>query len=141
MPTQQDVLTDLVRKEELQRTGTTAPVTALYLKSLSSQIMNHLCNEEDVDSPGLRKHLIDPLRNRLKSDHTLATISGLNLETIDVSLDIDESGQQAKAWCLNRRGFHKSLSRESVAVFYWELRDHRVWLCVDIKVMSGGVGF
>ena len=141
MPTQDNVLAELVRKEELGRTTKSTPVTAVYLKSLSSAILNVLCNRQDTDAPFLRQHLNAPLREQFKSNDAFATISNLNMEMVDILPDVDESGQKARMWCLNRRAFQKSLSRESVAVFYWELREHRVWVCVDIRIMSGGVGF
>lgn len=139
MQTQDSVLAELVRKEELGRSAKAAPVTALYLKSLSSTLMNVLCNQQDIDTPLLRKHLTAPLRDRFKADKTFATMSHLEMEMIDILPDVDDSGQNARTWCLNRRGFQKSMSRESVAVFYWELREHMIWVCVDIKVISGGL--
>jgi hypothetical protein len=50
MPTQDDLLAELVRKEELGRTGKAAPVTAVYLKSLSSTLMDVFCNQQDIDT-------------------------------------------------------------------------------------------
>jgi hypothetical protein len=141
MPTQDDLLTELVRKEELGRTAKAAPMTGPYLKSLSTTLMNVLCNQQDIDTPVLRKHLIAPLRDRFKSDNSFSTMSQLNMEMIDVLSDVDESGLKARTWCLNHKGFQKGLSQESLAVLYWELRDHRIWVCVDINIMSGGVGF
>ena len=141
MPTQDELLTELVREEERGRITEAVPLTASYLKSLSSSLLNVLCNQQDADTPVLRSHLTAPLRDRFKSDDTLAAMSRLNLEMIDIQPDVDKSGQNARTWCLNRRGYQDSLSRESVAVLYWELRDHMVWVCVDIKIVSGGVGF
>lgn len=68
-------------------------------------------------------------------------MSGLNMEMIDILPDVDESEQNARTWCLNRRVVQKNVSHESVAVLYWELREHMIWVCVDIKVISCTLGF
>ena len=64
------------------------------------------------------------------------------MKMVDILPDVDESGLTARTWCLkSEKTSHKDLSQESVAVLYWELREDRVWVCVDINIMSSVVGF
>lgn len=128
------------------------PVTASYLKSLSSILLEIMYNNQDDNNQLLQKHLAAPLRDQFQSNDTAVTVRSaskhtaatprLNMEMVDILPDVDESGLTARTWCLkSERGSHKGLSRESVAVLYWELREHRVWVCVDVNIMSSVVGF
>lgn len=131
----------LMHNEELGRAVKVAPVTTSYLQNLSSALMTALCSTQDDERTILKRHLTPQLRDRFESDDYLLTITSLDVELLDVQTDVDLSGVKARTWCLNFRGFRKGLSRENIAVMDWELREHRLWMCVDIRVVPGGVGF
>ena len=132
---------ELLRRDESGHISKTSSLTVSYLKNLSSTILNSLCNGQDVDNPILRKHLVPQVRHRFQSDESDRTMSRFGVKLVDVQVDLDELGSKARTWCLNSRGFQESLSRESVAVLDWQLDEHKVWVCIDIKVVSGGVSF
>lgn len=154
MVSQEALLAEIVRKEEFGRSTKATPVTASYLKSLSSTLMDFLYNKQDIDHPFLRKHMSSRLREQFDSDDdtwgpyanakSVPSLARVNMEMVDILPDVDDSGLKARTWCLKSdrgRGSNNGLSHESMALLYWELQKHRVWVCVDIRVVSGAVGF
>ena len=143
---------ELVHEEGFGGSTKETSITVSYLKTLSSTLMEILYNDQGDDSPFLRKHLAAPLRDRFQSNGSAVTahsvsehstaIPRVNMKMVDILPDVDESGLTARTWCLkSERSSHKDLSQESVAVLYWELREDRVWVCVDFNIMSSVVGF
>lgn len=141
MPFQDHQSTKLLYQDEAGSTVKTAFSNTSYLRSLSSALLSTLSGQEDAEDAMLRKHVAPPLIDRLKSADHLMSIPQLDVDWVDIQVDIDGQGSRARAWCLNSSSKKQVVSRESVVVLEWELREHRTWICWDIKVVLGSVGF
>ena len=140
--------------------------TAAYLRSLARSMLVVLCNEKDLSSPLLKKHIAssfstkqdDHLNSKGRDDllalwaDTVKLMPDYHAEIIDSVAEIHETGKKAKVWTFKRLSglpganmpgsrprrseVEGGICKEGVTCMHWELRA-QVWQCVRLKMMRG----
>ena len=144
--------------------------TAAYLKSLTCTMLDILCNDKDLSSPLLLKHIApsfaarqDDRENSKSRDEHLAVwaeaverMPNYRSDIIDSVTEIHESGRKAKVWTLKRlsgiptadlserngcmSGIQPGICKEGISCMNWELRG-QVWMCVRLQMIRGVAEF